>query len=95
VVLPQKVQKAQVWAVVEVVTSCLNPFVSTYVMNQSRGHWLLSNALKTTIAFTMSMEATLLPLSHGPEIFDSFENEIIVLHRNMWLEVIKVIKPFL
>jgi benzoyl-CoA reductase/2-hydroxyglutaryl-CoA dehydratase subunit BcrC/BadD/HgdB len=31
----------------------------------------------------------------GLEIFDSFENEILVLHRNVRLEVIKVIKPFL
>jgi hypothetical protein len=37
----------------------------------------------------------LLPLFGGPEISDSFENEILVLHKNMRLEVIKVIKPFL
>jgi hypothetical protein len=41
------------------------------------------------------MEITLLSLFVGLEIFDSFENEILVLHRNMRLEVIKVIKPFL
>jgi hypothetical protein len=38
------------------------------------------------------MELALLPLFGGPEIYDSFENEILVLHRNMH---IKVIKPFL
>ncbi len=64
-------------------------------MNQSRGHWLLLDALTITIAFTLSMEITLLPLFGGPKIFDTFESEILVLHRNMRLEVIKVIKPFL
>ncbi len=93
--LQQRVQKAQVWDVVEVITSCLNLFVSTYVMNQSRGHWMLLDSLTITIALIVSMEAALLPLSGRPEIFDSFENEIFVLHRNMRLEVIKVIKPFL
>ncbi len=66
--LQQRVQKTQVWVIVEVVTSCLNPFVSTYVMNQSRGHWLLLDALTITIAFTMSMEVVLLPLFGGLEI---------------------------
>ncbi len=82
------------WVVVEVVTSCLNPFVSTYVMKQSRGHWLLLNILIIAIALTMSMETTLMPLFGEPEIFDLFENEILVLHRNMWLEVIKVCQTF-
>jgi hypothetical protein len=41
------------------------------------------------------MEVTLLPFFGGPEIYDSFDNEILVLHRNMQFEVIKVIKPFL
>jgi hypothetical protein len=31
----------------------------------------------------------------GPKVYDSFENEIPISHRNMQLEVIKVIKPFL
>jgi hypothetical protein len=60
--------KAQVWVVVEVVTFCLNPIVSTCVMNQSRGHWLLSNALTIVIALIVNMETTLLPLFGGLEI---------------------------
>jgi hypothetical protein len=51
--------------------------------------------MTTTIALTMNMEVTLLPLFGGPEIYDSFESEILVLHKNMQLEVIKAIKPFL
>jgi hypothetical protein len=41
------------------------------------------------------MEVALLPLFGGPNFFDSFENEIFVLHIHMQLEVIKVIKPIL
>jgi hypothetical protein len=36
--LKQIIRKAQVWAIAEVITSTLNPFISTFVMNQSRGH---------------------------------------------------------
>jgi hypothetical protein len=64
-------------------------------MNKSKGHWMLSNALTTTIALTVNMETSLLPLFGGPNISSAFENEILVLHINVWLEVIKVIKPFL
>jgi len=29
------------------------------------------------------------------EVFEPFEVEILLLHNNMWLEVIRMIKPFL
>jgi len=58
VALQQRVPKAQVWVVAKVVTSCLNLVVSACVMNQSKGHWLLLNALTIAIALTMFMEAT-------------------------------------
>jgi hypothetical protein len=64
-------------------------------MNQSRGHWLLLDALTITITLTMEMEATLLQFSSGPKMSDLFEAKILLLQKNMWLEVIKVIKPFL
>jgi hypothetical protein len=48
-----------VWVIIEAITFILNHVVSTYVMNKSRGHWLLSNALTTPITFTMEMEVTL------------------------------------
>jgi len=95
VVLHEIILKAQVWAIVEVITSTLNHFVSTCVMNKSRGHWLLSNALTITITLTMEMEVALLELSIKLEIFDLFEAKIHFLHKNMRLEVIKLIKPFL
>jgi hypothetical protein len=78
VALQQRMPKTQVWIVVEVTTSCLNSIVSTCVMNQSKGHWLLSDAL-TTIALIINMEAALLPLSSGLKISESFESEILAL----------------
>ncbi len=37
------------WAIVEIVTTCLNLMVFACVLNQIKGHWLLSNALVTVI----------------------------------------------
>jgi hypothetical protein len=85
IALKRIISKAQVLAIVEAITSTLNHVVSTCVMNQSRGHWLLSDALTLTITFTMEMEAQLLELSVGLEIFDLFEVEIHLLHKSMWL----------
>jgi hypothetical protein len=56
---------------------------------------LLSDALRITITLTMEMEITMLELSIKLKIFDLFEVDIHFLHKNMWLEVIKVIKLFL
>jgi hypothetical protein len=52
-------------------------------MNQSKGHWLLLDALTIAIALIVNMKTTLLPFFGGPEIFNSFEDEILILYRNM------------
>jgi hypothetical protein len=82
------------WGVAKVITSILNLVVSAYVMNQSNGHWLLWNALTKTITFTMEMEIALLQLFNGLEIFNLLKTEILFLHKNMRVEVIKIIKIF-
>jgi hypothetical protein len=41
IALQQKVPKVEVWAIAKAFTSILNKIVIAYVMNQSRGHWLL------------------------------------------------------
>jgi len=68
--------------------------VSVCVMNWFKGHWLLSNALTKTITFTKDMEITLLQLFNGLEIFNLFEVENLLLHKNMWMEVIKINQTF-
>ncbi len=77
--LQQRMPNAQVWIVVEATTFCLNSVVLARVMNQSEGHWLLSDTLTTTIALIINMETTLLLLSNGFKIFESFESEIFAL----------------
>jgi hypothetical protein len=72
-----------VWVVVKEVTFALNPIVSTCVLNQSRGHWLLLDTLTITVTLIMNMEIKLLQLFSSTEIFDLFEVKILVLHRNM------------
>jgi hypothetical protein len=83
-----------VWAIVEAITFTLNPIIFACVMNQIRGHWLLSDALTMAITSTMEMEAQLSELFVRPKISYFFEVEICLLHKNLWLEVIKVMKIF-
>jgi hypothetical protein len=64
-------------------------------MNQSKGHWLLSDVLTIAITITIKMQIALLQLFNGPEMFDLFEVKILLLHNNTQVEVIKVFKPFL
>jgi hypothetical protein len=42
----------------------------------------------------MNMEVELGDFFNKPEISYPFEVDILFLHKNMWLEVMKVIKPF-
>jgi phage-related protein len=93
IVFQQKIPKAQVWAIIEVIAYTLNLVVLAHcVMNQSKGHWSLLDALTTNITHTMEMEATLLGLSIKSKISNPFEAKILLLHMNMLLEVIKAIK---
>jgi len=64
-------------------------------MNLSMGHWLLLDALTTIITLITNMEVTVLHLSIGFEISNPIQAKILLLHMNMQLEVIKVIKFFL
>jgi len=56
-VLQQRVHKVKVWEAIEAITNVVNHVATTCVMNWSRGHWLLSNALMTPIALIVYMEA--------------------------------------
>jgi hypothetical protein len=94
IVLQQRLPKAQVWAIDEVITSTLNPVVLACVMNYSKGHWLLLDALTTIITHGHGSYATTTS-SNKFEIFDPFDVEIFFLHNNMWLDVIRIIKPLM
>jgi hypothetical protein len=69
--------------------------VNACVVNQPRGHWLLLDALITTINNSLNMEAKIVGLGDGFEILDEFDLEFLTLKKNMRQKRIKVIKPFL
>jgi hypothetical protein len=43
------------WAIIEAVASTLFPMVSTCVLNQWKGYWLLTNALQSTITMLVKV----------------------------------------
>ncbi len=47
--------------------------MSVYVMNQSRGHWFLFDALTTIVSISFNMEAKVVGLGDGSEILDEFD----------------------
>jgi hypothetical protein len=59
-----------VWAIAETVTMRLSLVVITHVMNQSRGHWLLYDALVITINLIVAMEFQPNSLVDGSETCD-------------------------
>jgi len=71
-----------VWAIDETITHCLNHVVTTCVLNQLRGHWLLSNALAIVINLIVVMEFETDPLVDGNETFVLFDVELHMF--NMW-----------
>jgi hypothetical protein len=73
----------QVWAIVEAITSCMNPVVSAYVMYQSKGHWLLSDVLTTTVNISLNMEVEVVGLRDGFEILDEFDSKLFTLQKNV------------
>ncbi len=83
------------WAIVEAMTICLNLVVSTCVLNQSKGHWLLFDALVTIINLILAMEFQPNPFVDGNETCDQFDVEFHILNKNIFQEVLKVIKPIL
>jgi hypothetical protein len=68
IVLPQRLPKAEMWAIVEIATFIFNPIGLVCVMNQSKGCYLLSSALTTIIAI------------NEPKISKPFEVKIFPLH---------------
>jgi hypothetical protein len=63
-----------VWDIAKVITSCLNPMATSFVMDQSHVHWLLSNALIITITLIVKLQAQIVEMvsfSNGIEDLDS------------------------
>jgi len=56
----QKKPKAQIWVLIKAIIYFLNHVVLACVMNQSRGHWLLSDVLIITLPMNMEVELLVL-----------------------------------
>ena len=85
------------WAVARTFTETLNPVVKQCVLNQTRGYWLLSDALAATLAISVELRAHVdhvssmnPPLQHG-----DFDAELEILRAKMSLEAMIVMKLFL
>jgi hypothetical protein len=49
--LLSRITTSQVWAIVEIIVSILNPIISSCVLNRHHGYWLLNDALANAITF--------------------------------------------
>ncbi len=83
IVLQQRVCKAEVWAIVETFTSILNCVVSTCVMNQSQGCWLLFDVLNTCINLTVTLEVEVGQAIDFFDALDAFDVEFIIFQNKM------------
>jgi hypothetical protein len=85
------------WQNFQIIVDCLSLFVSAYVFNQSRGHWLLNDALDSTISMSLK-------LKEENKIIPSFESlmevdsiifyELSLLAFNIRREIINVLDSF-
>jgi hypothetical protein len=87
--------KVEIWAIIKAFTSILNRVVSICVMNQSEGHWLLSDVLNKCINLTLTLEVKVGHATNVFDVFDAFDAKLIIFQNNMWAKVVKVIKLFL
>ncbi len=51
-----KVPPPLTWHIYQIVVDCFSPIVITYVLNQYRGHWLLSDALHSAISLSLKLK---------------------------------------
>ena len=95
VVLQARVPPKVTWAVTHVLTKILKHVVKQCILNQTRGYWLLSDAL--FVALTIYMRRCL-ELNHRQGTwlqFCDFDVELEVLYGRMACEVTCVLYPFI
>jgi len=76
-----KFLRPKFWVVANAIISYLNLIMITCMMNQSRGHWLLSNALTTIVNISFSMEVEVMGLGDRFEIIDEFDLELFFIQK--------------
>jgi len=87
-----------IWHIYQILVDSLSPIVSSYVFNQSHGHWLLSDALHSIISMSLKLkEENKIILSFESLMEDDsiIFNELSLLAFNIRREVINVLDSFL
>ena len=95
--LQARAPSGMTWATARTVTQTLNPVVQQCVLNQTRGYWLLSDALAAAFRMTIELHgvydqssSVIPPLQVG-----DFKSEIEILKARMAKTAVDVMKPFL
>lgn len=85
------------WAVAKAVTDALTPVLQQCVTNQSKGYWLLSDALATALNLCIQLHKEQIEKELvSPKLeAGNFESELEVLQARMMSEVINTLAPFL
>ncbi len=93
-----KVPPPLTWYICPIIVDCLSTIVMACVLNQSRGHWLLSNALHFAISISLK-------LKEKPKSAPSFQTlmqedfgvalDLICLDSNIGKEVCGILDSFL
>ncbi len=82
------------WQISHIIVGCLSPIVSMCVLNQSHGHWLLSDALHFAISMSLRIkeENQILPSFKTLMDDDSIAaNELALMASNIRKEVCGVL----
>jgi hypothetical protein len=87
------VPSPQVGAITQVVVDTLGLVVQQYVLNQSQGYWLFSNAFIFVISLVCQMQLDCMGLDSS-EIQD-FDGELHLFQQWMQKQVVQVLNPFL
>jgi hypothetical protein len=85
------------WHIYRIIVDSFGPIVSTYILNQFKGHWLLSDALNSTISMSLKFlnEIDSTTFDNLMEKDGNVAYELSCLASNMKKEVIQVLDYFL
>jgi hypothetical protein len=92
-----EVPSLETWAVAKAVTDALTPVVQQCVTSQSKGYWLLSDALATALGLCIQLHKEQIEKGLASPKLEpgNFESELEVLQARMMSEVINALAPFL
>jgi len=86
------------WHIFLIVMDCLPPIISACVINQSHGHWLLSDVLHFVISLSLKLKEENKSIRSFESLMEDdsiISNELSLLAFNIRREVINVLDSFL